>query len=248
MAYNQDPNQDPNPDNRENHANDNEGAVAPAPSGGTLASLTGLATVLNNIDIASVAGRSGLPMLTFKREGSGTWAIGQKRTIVEEGSRWAVNPKSFKYGFICFDNNNKVAAERLVPVSQPKPDVTTLPDKGFPWTEQWGVNVKCLTGADRSTEAVFKPTTVGGIQAISLLIEAVRDRLNDNQHDGKVSPIVHLEKDSYQHPQFGKVWTPVLTIVDWMSLDGPEPAPAPAPAPTSSPSSATEQPRRRHVG
>ena len=122
------------------------------------------------------------------------------------------------------------------------PDVTELPDKGFEWQEQWAVNLKCIDGADAGTEVVYKPTTVGGIQAIAGLIEAVRDRLNGGQHDGKVAPIVQLEKDCYQHGQYGSVWTPLLTIVDWMSLDGPAPAPAPASPPPS-----TEQPRRRRV-
>ena len=89
---------------------------------------------------------------------------------------------------------------------------------------------------------IYKPTTVGGVQAIAGLIEAVRDRLNDNQHGGKVSPIVHLEKDSYPHGQYGRIWTPLLTIVDWMPLSGPAPAPKPASPPP------VEQPRRRRVG
>ena len=76
----------------------------------------------------------------------------------------------------------------------------------------------------------------------------MRDRLNGGQHDGKVSPIVHLEKDSYPHSQYGKIWTPALRIVDWMPLSGPAPAPT-SPPPTSSPSpaAASEQPRRRRV-
>ena len=76
------------------------------------------------------------------------------------------------------------------------------------------------------------------------MIDAVRDRLNGGQHGGKVSPIVRLEKDSYPHVQFGKVWMPLLTIVDWMSMAGPAPA---APPPAASPPPA-EQPRRRRVG
>ena len=93
---------------------------------------------------------------------------------------------TFKRGYICFGDDNKVLGERLVPVSQPMPDVTELPDKGFEWQEQWAVNLKCIDGADAGTEVVFKPTTVGGIQAVAGLIEAVRDRLNGGQHDGKV--------------------------------------------------------------
>ena len=132
--------------------------------------------------------------------------------------------------------------ERLVSVSQEMPNPAELPDKGFPWQEQWAVNLKCLDGADAGTEVIYKPTTVGGIQAVAGLIEAVRDRLNSSQHDNKVSPIVLLEKDSYSHSQFGKQWTPTLTVVDWMPMNGPAPAPKPASPPP------TEQPRRRRVG
>jgi hypothetical protein len=224
-----------NPD----HEPDNDNAVAPAPAGGALASLTALGTVLNAVDTASVAGRSGMPMLQFKRDGNGTWMFGQKRTIVETGSHWAINPLTFKRGYIAFSNDNKVVDEKLLPVSQPMPDVTELPDKGFPWQQQWAVNLKCIDGTDAGTEVVYKPTTVGGIQAVAGLIEAVRDRLNGGQHDGKVSPIVLLEKGSYPHSQFGKIWTPTLTIVDWMLLSGPAPTPA-SPSPE-------EQPRRRRV-
>jgi hypothetical protein len=223
----------------DNHDNDND-PLAITPAGGALASLTALGTVLNAVDTASVIGHSGLPMLQFKRDGNGTWTFGQKRIVVEDGSRWAVNPTSFKRGFICFGDGNKVLGERLVSVSQEMPNPAELPDKGAPWQQQWAVNLKCLDGTDAGTEVIYKPTTVGGIQAVAGLIEAIRDRLNSNQHDGKVSPIVLLEKDSYPHAQFGKVWTPTLTVVDWMLLSGPPPVPASSPP--------TEQPRRRRVG
>ena len=138
-------------------------AIAPAPAAGALISLTALQAVLNSVDTGSVSGRSGLPMLQFKREGDGSWMYGQQRTIVEDGSCWAINPLTFKWGYICFSNDNKVAGERLVPVSQPMPDITELPDKGFEWNQQWAVNLKCIDGTDAGTETVYKPTTVGGI-------------------------------------------------------------------------------------
>jgi hypothetical protein len=184
-------------------------------------------------------------MLQFKREGSGTWMYGQRKTVVEDGSRWGTNVLTFKRGFICFGDGNKVLGERLVSVSLPMPEVAELPDKGFTWQEQWAVNLKCIDGTDAGMEAVYKPSTVGGIQAVAGLIEAVRDRLNGGDHD--VSPIVRLEKDSYQHPQFGRVWTPQLVIVGWMPFSGPPPAaPVPEEAPSGGVGSA-EQPRRRRV-
>ena len=233
--------QDHVPRDDHDHANDNAArAVAPAPAGGALTSLAALSAALNRVDTASIAGRSGLPMMQFKREGDGTWSFGQKRIVPEKGSRWAVNPMTFKWGFICFDEANK-ATEHLVSVNQPKPDITTLPDTGFPWQEQWAVNMKCLNGTDAGVEVTFKASTVGGVKAVALMVDLVRDRINSGQHDGKIVPIVLLEKDSYQHSQYGRVWYPVLNTVDWMSLSGPAPTPEPAPQ------SPIEQPRRRRV-
>jgi hypothetical protein len=240
------PNQDHDRDR--DHANDNDGEherpgskIAPAPAaGGALTSLAALQTALANVNTAAIIGRTGLPMLLFKREGSGTWMFGQKKTIPEPGSKWAINPLTFKWGCISFNDANKVVGEHLVSVSQLKPLITDMQDVGFPWQEEWAVNLKCLDGADAGVEVVFKATTDGGTKAIVLMVEQVRDRLSSGQHDGKIVPIVLLDKDSYQHSQYGKVWFPVLTIVDWMPLDGPAPVPA-------EPTPPDDQPRRRRV-
>ena len=244
-----------NVDRDRDHDNDNDvrerrektlGAVAPAPAGGALTSLAALRTALNSVDMTSIGGRSGKPMLQFKsREDNGTWMFGQQRTIPEASSLWAVNPQTFRWGYICFSGDNKPAGERLVPVSQPMPAITELPDKGADWQEQMAVDLKCLNGVDAGTEVVLKVSTVGGIQAVTGLIDMVRDRLNGGAHDGKVAPIVRLERDSYQHGQYGRVPTPVLTLVDWMPLDGPAPAPTSPSSPPSPPPA--EQPRRRRV-
>ena len=220
-------------DRNRDHANDNGEherpggkQVASAPAGGALASIASLAAALANVPIG--IGRTGLPMMLFKsREDGGTWGFGQRRTIPEEGSRWAVNPLTIQWGCISFGDGNKVVGERLVPITQPKPLIADMPDTTFPWQEEWSVNMKCLDGADAGVEVIFKATTDGAIKAIVLLVDELRNRLNGNQHNGKIVPIALLEKDGYQHPKHGPTAIPVLTIVDWMSLDGPAPAPAP---------------------
>ena len=238
-----------NDDHDHDHANDNGEherpggkQVASAPAGGALTSLAALQTALANVPTGAYLGRTGLPMLLFKSRSNGAYMFGQRKTVPEPGSRWAVNPTTFMWGFVSFGANNKRAGEHLVPVGQPKPDITKLPDTGFPWQEEMAVNMKCLDGADAGVEVVFKANTDGGIKAVVIMVDQVRDRINSGQHDGKIVPIVLLEKDSYQHSQYGRVYFPVLNTIDWMSLDGPAPT-----STSAEPTPPANQPRRRRV-
>jgi len=239
------------------HDNDNERggkAIAPAPKGVALGStsLTKLSAALSNVVRSATVGRSSKPIVSFRSREEGIWTIGQRGTIVEDGSTVAVNLNSFLHGLICFSDNNEVLGEHLVPADQPKPLVTELPNHGFPWQEQFSVDMKFITGADAGAEVVYKPTTLGGKGALLGLINAWLNRVHGDQHDGKTVPVVRLGRDSYPHQKYGRVWIPVLTVVDWITMDGPAPVPAdgggrepPREPPTSPPPA--EQPRRRRV-
>ena len=221
--------------------------VAPAPAGGALAALS---AALANVPAGTYLGRTGLPMLLFKSRQNGTWMFGQRKTIPEPGSKWAANPTTFTWGYVSFGANNKRAGEVMVPVSQAKPDITKLPDTGFPWQDQMAVNMKCITGVDAGVEVIFKATTDGALTALNELLEKVRNQIESQKgkgktiHDAEIAPFMLLENDSYPHREYGKTWIPILTIVGWMPLSGPAPAPAPAPAPEPPP---VDQPRRRRV-
>jgi len=48
----------------------------------------------------------------------------------------------------------------------------------------------------------------------------------------KPVPVVRLKKDHYQHKAYGRIYTPVFELVEWVSIDGerdePEAVEAPA--------------------
>jgi hypothetical protein len=219
-------------------------SVAPTARGSTaLMSLEALGTALNSVDTS--IGYSSKPMMFFKSR-ENIWTFGRQQNEPEKGSRWAANPPTLERGYIAFDGTKKLG-ERMRFVGLPKIDPADLPDVGRPWQEQMSVEMKCLDGTDAGAEVCFKTATEGGKSCIMALIEQVRDRINAGQHGDEVVPIVLLEKDGYQNVQYGWTATPLLTLVGWMSLNGPAPAPEPAPPPSSLSSPPTEQPRRRRV-
>ena len=158
--------------------------------------------------------------------------IGQKKTVPEDGSRWAVNPMSFKWGFIASTTTTRSSVSASFLSASRCPTSRSFPTSASNGRRNGPSDLKCLDGADAGIEVIFKPTTVGGIQAVAGVIEAVRDRLNGGMHDGKVSPIVLLEKSSYQHGQHGKRLDSVARRSSTgCRLSGPTTSPASPPPP-----------------
>jgi hypothetical protein len=259
------PNQDPKLDRNVEHdhdpANDNGGSTQPGNKTSVpalkrstaITSLAGLMTAFERVDLSALSrGFASRPLMLFKSRENGLWAFGQKRIEVEADSVWAFNPATFEWGYVCFgaDKTARPLKEVLRPVWEDKPDVTKLPDLGFPWVEARAVGMKCLSGADAGVEVTFKTNTDGGVKAIDGLVETVRNRMLSGSHGGKMVPTATLERDSYPHKDHGKIWYPVINITEWVAFDEPSSAPTPAPAPEpapSSPSPSAEPARRRRV-
>jgi hypothetical protein len=190
------------------------------------ANLPALTSALRNLQ--PVGGDAGVAII--KMDKGGHWVFGAEQTEVEEGSTWAVNPLSFVHGFIAW-GDGEVLAEKMVSIANPLPDLDEAPPgakKG--WESQVGMSLKCVCGEDKGLEARYTVTSVGGKRAVQTLAVALADQVEKDQ--SKPVAIVRLKKDSYQHKSYGKIYTPVFEIVEWMSMDGeaPEVAAEEAPA------------------
>lgn len=176
--------------------------------------VTSLSTALRALE--AEAGPAGVVIL--KMDKTGHWVFGADQTEVEADATWAINPFSFIHGFIAW-GDGEVLGEKMVSVSQPLPEMDAAPagaKRG--WETQVGMSLKCLSGEDKDMEARFSSTSVGGKRAVQTLAVAIANQVEADQ--SKPVPIVRLKKDHYSHKSYGKIYTPVFEIVEWVGMDG----------------------------
>ena len=193
-----------------------------------LPAVSTLTSALRNLQ--PVGGDVGVAII--KMDKGGHWVFGADQTEIEDDSTWAVNPFSFVHGFIAW-GDGEVLGEKMVGIASPLPELEEAPPgakKG--WESQVGMSMKCVSGDDKGLEARYTVTSVGGKRAVQTLAVALADQVDKDQ--SKPVAIVRLKKDHYQHKSYGKIYTPVFEVVEWVSMDG-EPTDAPAAEPEAAP-------------
>jgi hypothetical protein len=187
-----------------------------------LPAVSTLTSALRNLQ--PVGGDVGVAII--KMDKGGHWVFGAEQTEIEDDSTWAVNPFSFVHGFIAW-GDGEVLGEKMVGIANPLPELDEAPPgakKG--WESQVGMSMKCVSGDDKGLEARYTVTSVGGKRAVQTLAVALADQVEKDQN--KPVAIVRLKKDHYQHKSYGKIYTPVFEIVEWVSMDGESDAPVAA--------------------
>ncbi len=207
---------------------------------GNLPSVASLTTALRSIE--TEIGPAGVVII--KMDKTGHWVFGADQTEIEDDSLWAINPFSFVHGFIAW-GDGEVLGEKMVSVSQPLPELDAAPPnakKG--WEAQVGLSMKCINGEDKGMEARYTTTSVGGKRSVQALAVAIATQVEKDQ--SKPVPIVALKKEHYTHKSYGRIYTPVFDIQEWVSMDV-DAAPADAPkieAPAEEAPAATTRRRR----
>jgi len=183
-------------------------------SSANLPAVSSLSTSLRALE--KDVGPAGFVIL--KMDKTGHWVFGADQTEAEPDSLWAINPFSFIHGFIAW-GDGVVLGEWMVGVSEPLPELESAhKDAKRGWETQIGMSLKCTTGEDKDMEARFTTTSVGGKRAVQTLGVAIATQVEKDQ--SKPVPVVRLKKDHYQHKSYGKIYTPVFEIVEWVGLDG----------------------------
>ena len=175
------------------------------------------------------AGGNGTAIL--KMDKTGHWVFGADQTEVEDDSTWAINPFSFLHGFIAWGDGD-VLGEKMVNITQPLPELEEAPPgakRG--WETQVGMSLKCLSGEDSGTEVRYSTTSVGGKRGVQTLAALLADQVDKDQT--KPVAIVRLKKEHYAHKSYGRIYTPIFEVKEWVSMDGAPAAEAEAEAPAA---------------
>jgi len=203
----------------------------------------GLPAVSSLSSALRVAAQSAAPAggtVILKMDRTGHWVFGADQDEVEPGSKWAVNPYSFTHGYIAW-GDGQVLGEKMAPMTEPLPEVEAAPpgaSKG--WEMQIGFSLKCISGEDAGMEARYTATSVGGKRSVQELALAVAEQADKDQ--SKIVAVVTLGKDHYQHKSYGRIYTPVFDVVEWVGMNGPE---AQADEPQAEPAQPAPTRRRR---
>jgi hypothetical protein len=80
------------------------------------------------------------------------------------------------------------------------------------------MSLKCLSGEDKGLEVRYSTTSVGGKRSVQTLAVAIAAQVDADQD--KPVPVINLKKEFYQHKAYGKIYTPVFEVVEWVGLDG----------------------------
>ena len=156
----------------------------------------------------------------IKMDKTGHWVFGGDMTEIEPDSKWAVNPFSFIHGYIAWGDGD-VLGEKMVSISQPLPELEPAPagaKRG--WETQVGLSIKCVSGEDKGMEARFTTTSVGGKRAVQTLGALIAAQIEKDPT--KPVAIITLNKEHYSHKSYGRIFTPIFEVIDWMDMNAEE--------------------------
>ena len=156
----------------------------------------------------------------LKLSKGGFFIYGADDTEVEEESQWAVNPNSFMLGYVAWPvkGTGKPLGEEMRSIIDDPIAESQLPSVEGSWVQQVGMQLACVSGEDTGTQVVYKASSKGGINGFNDFLNQVMTHLKANPGTDAIVPIIELEVDSYPHPDYGKIYTPIFQIKKWAKI------------------------------
>ena len=151
----------------------------------------------------------------LKMEKGGRWVYGADENVVSPDSSFIIDPSTYESGYVCWDDGELVG-EEMAKAGERQVVVGELANHGAKWDAQVGFTLKGVEGPDEGAVLSYKTSSRGGKQAISELLGKIIGKGAAGSVD--ICPIVELDSESYKHKKYGKIYTPVLGVVEWVEL------------------------------
>ncbi|MEJ2124318.1 MAG: hypothetical protein P8Y47_05765 [Alphaproteobacteria bacterium] len=184
-------------------------------------------------DIGSFDGN---PLLRLTEDGE--FIFGEDATPLYENDALAINPASFKRGWVCFTDKNDLATTendevadflfplddcpdedeiyRLHPLPQPKHGR----GRGLEYRSQLSCEMTIVDGDNKGTTLTYKPTSTGGKRMIAKLAAEIARAYDDSD---SFVPVVELYSSPYHNRRWNKrIFNPFADIIDWRTLEDSE--------------------------
>jgi len=172
----------------------------------------------------------------LKMSKDGEWSYGTDDTVVGEDDLVYIDPNGFVHGWQLWANtdlpgvSSELLGEVLAPMHDalpPMPETHPAPAKGGEWKQLLGFSA--VLG---DMKLVYSTTSYGGKAAFGALAEEFQKHFAKTQKT--TIAVVSLTSESYKHKKYGKLYNPVMTVVDWVAaLPAAEPAQLEAPKPAA---------------
>lgn len=148
----------------------------------------------------------------------GEWVVGQDEEALEDGTLIYIDPNGFIWGWQCWADTDlgvqaALLGNEVVPMGQPLPErPAKVPENGRQWTVVNGLS--CVLEDGKPLK--YSVTSVGGLDLFKELSKQYGAQFRRDRT--KMIAVAELQTDSYKHSNktYGRIYTPVLKIVDWV--------------------------------
>lgn len=161
---------------------------------------------------------------------TGLWVYGQGNTKVEDADRFVVDPSSFATGYIAW-YLGKIEKEVMQPLTDGPVDPNSLdrdilsgtvpPGKreksGRGWENQ--VQFELVLRDKVPVKLIYKASSRGGIEGVLDLASEIAFGLYEGQ-GVRAYPAIRLARSSYEHDEYGTVYTPKFVVEAWLDASG----------------------------